>query len=166
MWVFKSQTFQCRNEFQESRIWSSRTFIRHDKRRKKAYPDILALSTSITERESTSILAVDDKAVAEAVRFIRDNAGRIIDVDDVVDAVYLSRRVLEKRFKNSYGKTVYYEIKQTRAKRIADILLETDNPISKIALDIGYSSEEHIARFFKSVMNVTPQEYRKLHKIK
>jgi AraC-like DNA-binding protein len=42
------------------------------------------------------------------------------------------------------------------------MLLETDLPISDIALNLGYNNTNHIARYFKQKMGISPQEYRKL----
>ncbi len=55
--------------------------------------------THIVTRMSTDMLAVTDSEVAAAVRFIRRNPNRMIQVDDVVEATNVSQRVLEKRFK-------------------------------------------------------------------
>ena len=121
---------------------------------------IIAQPTEVITRQSSDILAVEDEQVSAAIRFIRNNAGRIIDVEDVVQATTLSRRVLEMRFRENLGKTVHSEIRKTRALRIAQILRETDYPVSRIALNLGYSGEDHIARFFSKEMGMTPRAYR------
>ena len=45
----------------------------------------------VVTRQSTDVTAIDDRNIAAAVRFIRDHACDGIGVDDVVDAVPLSR---------------------------------------------------------------------------
>ncbi len=56
--------------------------------------------THIVTRMSTDVLAVSDQDVSTALQFIRRNPNRLIQVNDVVEATNVSRRVLEKRFKS------------------------------------------------------------------
>ncbi len=67
--------------------------------------------THIVTRMSTDMLAVTDPDVAAALGFIRRNANRLIQVDDVVEATTASRRVLEKRFKAVLHRSVHQEIR-------------------------------------------------------
>ena len=122
---------------------------------------ITAPVAGIHVRESSRVIAVEDDEVYRAMIFIRRNSNRIIGVDDVVEATGLSRRALEIRFNEALNSTIYENISRSRAELIAQILRETDYPISRIALDLGYSGVDHIARFFSREMGVTPLNYRK-----
>ena len=57
-------------------------------------------------RQSTEVVAVDDPEVAAALRFIRDKVLTPIGVEDVVQQVALSRRMLELRFERALGRTI------------------------------------------------------------
>ena len=59
----------------------------------------------IVTRRSTDILAVDDKTVAAALRFIHDHACDGIGVPDIVKHVPVSRSTLERRFVRTVGKS-------------------------------------------------------------
>ena len=123
--------------------------------------NILVRATCVVERQSTDILAVEDKIVAEAIRFIRQHSKEAIQVDDVVDYVAISRRNLELRFKKALDRSIYNEIKHTRTQQIIRLLCETDLSISEIARKLGHPSDKHIARYFKQQTGTSLSEYRK-----
>ena len=114
----------------------------------------------VVVRQSTDVLAVKDHDLVKAVRFIREHSGRIIQVHDVVETVALSRRVLERRFREVFKKSVHDEIRRVRVERATRMLIETDLSISQIALALGFPSDKHIARYFRREKGMTPQQYR------
>ncbi len=118
----------------------------------------------VVERQSTDIQAIEDPCVAKAVRFIHNNANRLIQVDDVVNESCLSRRNLYNRFNKIVGRSIYKEIERVRTEAIAKALISTDTSISEIALRFGFSSEAHISRFFKKIKGMTPGQYRRKHR--
>jgi len=117
----------------------------------------------VVMRQSTDVVAVSDPLVSQAVRFIRDNSKKLIQVEDVLQAVGASRRNLHDRFIKSLDRSVHEEIKRTRINAIIQLMLETDMTISQIAYELGYSSADHIGRYFKQATGVTPAAYRKRH---
>jgi LacI family transcriptional regulator len=114
-------------------------------------------------RQSTNIIAVEDKLVSHALTYIHHNAKRLIQVDDVVKDLSVSRRNLHDKFMKTLGRSVYDEIKRVRIDLISQMLIETDLSISDIALGLGYDNTNHIARYFQQKMGMSPLEYRKLH---
>jgi LacI family transcriptional regulator len=130
------------------------------KGRKTRNSNVILHSGSITVRQSTNVLAIEDKDVAQALRYIYANAQKPIQVEDVVNAVPLSRRYLYERFQRAVGCSVYTEIMRVRGDRIARLLVDTNSPISKIAVDMGFQGVEHISRFFKKTKGMSPRQYR------
>ena len=55
--------------------------------------------TGVATRQSTDTYVVSDPELAAALRFIRENAGQRISVQDVVKAANIGRSALEKRFR-------------------------------------------------------------------
>jgi LacI family transcriptional regulator len=119
--------------------------------------------THIVTRMSTDILAVTDPDVAAALRFIRRNPNRLIQVDDVVEATNVSRRVLEKRFKATLRRSVHQEIRRVRINNIIPLLVGTDMSITEIALHCGFAGVEHISRYFRKETGASLRDYRKQH---
>jgi len=119
--------------------------------------------THIVTRMSTDMLAVTDLEVAAAVRFIRRNPNRLMQVNDVVRATNISRRVLEKRFKAILRHSVYQEIRRVRVNYIIQLLLGTDMSVTEIAARSGFEGVEHIARYFRKETGMSLRAYRKKH---
>jgi len=122
---------------------------------------IRVCATHIVTRPSTDILAIEDRAVAEAIRFIRRGAKTALQVTDVVDHIALSRRNLELRFHRALGRSIYSEIKHVRTHQIIRMLCETDLSISEIALKLGHASDKHIARYFRQQTGMSLKKYRR-----
>ncbi len=114
----------------------------------------------VAARQSTDVLAVDDRDVARAVQFIREHACERIDVSDVLRAVPLSRRVLEQRFQRLLGRTPHEEILQVRLSRVKQLLGETDLPLYVVAERTGFEHVEYLSVVFKRETGVTPSGYR------
>ncbi|HDL08137.1 MAG TPA: helix-turn-helix domain-containing protein, partial [Desulfobacteraceae bacterium] len=102
--------------------------------------------THVVTRQSTDTLYLDDTEVLQAIRFIYQNANNPLQVDDVVRISHLSRRALQQRFRKVLGHSIFEEIQRRHAERIAQILIETNLPISQIALKLGHRGIEHISR--------------------
>ena len=69
-------------------------------------PNIIVEPTHVITRQSTDILAIKDRDVATAVRYIQENCHRIIQVDEVVDAAGIARSRLYQKFQETLGYSV------------------------------------------------------------
>lgn len=121
---------------------------------------VVARVAHVAARRSTDFLAVDDLYVAKALRFIRERAREVISVRDVAEAAALSRRALEKRFRNLMGRSILDEIRRVRTDQIARMLLETNLPVAEIADSLGFADTQHIARYFRAGKRMNPAAYR------
>ena len=126
--------------------------------------NIITMPSHVISRQSTDVFSIEDPVVVEALRFIRGNANRLISVDDVVEQVAMSKRGLYQKFTRNLGRTVHDEILRTRTDHIARMLIETEQTIAQIALDMGFTSSEHISRYFQQAKGQTPRQYRAQHK--
>ena len=122
---------------------------------------IIAPATHVVSRLSTDILAVEDEQLLKALRFIRDHARENVRVADVVRVAGLSRRALENRFRRELGRSILKEIRRIRVDLIAQMLMETDLPVSDIATALGYENLQHIARYFRKEKHMSLVAFRK-----
>ncbi len=127
---------------------------------------IEGLPTHVVARSSTDILLVEDQEVSEAIRFIRRHADRPLQVDDVAEAVALSRRSLQQRFSKAIGRSVHSQILRERVNRITQLLVETDMTVAHIAEKMCFSSAKQLDRVFTRFQGTTPMAYRLRHCIK
>jgi LacI family transcriptional regulator len=101
--------------------------------------------------------------VAIALGFIRQNACRGIDVDDVLRRVLVSRSVLQRRFQKAVGKPIHAVILAERLRRVKDLLTETQLPRDRIARQTGFEHPEYLSRMFKQQTGMTMSRYRREH---
>jgi LacI family transcriptional regulator len=116
--------------------------------------------TRVVTRRSSDVIAQDDRLIASALRFIRDNFGQGITVSDVAGEVRVSRRTLERHFSGAMERSILSEIARCRIERAKQLLVETDLPCHRIATAVGFSSLKTFNRTFAHREVVTPQRFR------
>lgn len=114
----------------------------------------------VVTRQSTDVLAVEDSDVAAALRHIRRHAVEGLSVKQLLDAVPVNRRTLERRFVSVLGHTPLEEIRRIRLER-AKVLLQTDLPIYDVATRSGFATPEYMATSFLQATGMTPTVYRR-----
>ncbi|KFC60565.1 hypothetical protein FEM08_06070 [Flavobacterium gilvum] len=130
----------------------------------KPSSDIMVNQNTIITRNSTA-LAVEDEQVRTALYYIVNTATtNDISVDAVVRATTLSRRILEKRFRESINSTILEEIKKVRINRIKFLLTNSNLTLRQIAYELNFTSFENITRYFKQYTGMLPLEYRSRYK--
>jgi LacI family transcriptional regulator len=122
---------------------------------------ILVEPTWVIPRRSTDVVAIDDRHVAAAMRFIRDHFPQAITVDEVVAEVGISRRNLEIRFARSLGRSLREEIQRARLAWGKRLLAETELSAEKIAQLSGFSSPSYLSSVFRREVGMTLTEYRR-----
>ncbi|KOY63815.1 XylR family transcriptional regulator [Photorhabdus heterorhabditis] len=131
----------------------------------KKYHRQLIPPLKVIARQSTDFRALKDPAVIQAMHYIRHNACKGIKVEQVIDAVGMSRSNLESRFKSEFGQTIHTIIHNNKLDKVKNLLTDTSIPISEIASICGYSSLHYFYSMFKRNYNITPKEYRNRYKI-
>jgi LacI family transcriptional regulator len=112
-------------------------------------------------RQSSDIIAVDDRSLAAAMRYIRKNALGAIDVDSIAAASGRSRRSLEKKFTEAFRISPMGKVHDIRLRALKRLLLETDHPLEYVAQLAGFEYHEYMSRFFKKRTGMTPGQFRR-----
>ena len=103
--------------------------------------------------------------LAGAFEFIEGNLQNEIKTQDVADACYCSKSVLEKIFRCVSGLSVHeYIIKRRMMLAARMIMADKDMGLLEVALACGYSTNESFSRAFKTVWNCNPSEFRNKEK--
>ncbi len=111
-------------------------------------------------RQSTDIIAVRDPDLCRAVRFIREHAIDPIAVADVVRVVPLSRRLLERRFREELRRSVHEEIRRVQLEHAKDLLRDSSRTLDSIAQECGLRRGVYLSTVFRNTFGHTPGEYR------
>ncbi|MEN6425155.1 MAG: DNA-binding transcriptional regulator [Phycisphaerales bacterium] len=129
----------------------------------KTKEQVMVSPLHVVERQSTDVLATEDREIAAALRFIREHVREGIQVEDVAEATALSRRALQQRFRRVLGRSIHDEIKHSRIDHMARMLVSTNLPIGEIARLLQSTEMKNIARYFRQRTGLTPLQYRKKH---
>jgi LacI family transcriptional regulator len=121
----------------------------------------LVAPLGVVSRRSTDIVAVDDPDLAAAIRFIREHACEGIEIDDVIQNVYVSRSTLKRRFALHLRRSPSEEIRRVRIARVKELLAATPYPLHRIADLAGFQHVESMCKLFKQMTGRTPGKYRK-----
>jgi LacI family transcriptional regulator len=113
------------------------------------------------QRQSSDVLAIGDPDVASAMRFIRNRAAEPISVSDVLDYVPISRRLLELRFRQATGRTIYSEIQRAHIQLARRLLEETELSITEVSRRTGFNHESRFRVAFKKETGIGARQYRK-----
>lgn len=114
----------------------------------------------IATRQSTDVVAIEDREIAAALRFIREHACRGISVAEVVKHNPVSRSTLERQLRKYLGRTPQEEIRQVQVKRAQELLLTTDLSAERIATLCGFDHPEYLLVVFKRITGMTTTEFR------
>lgn len=115
----------------------------------------------VVTRHSTDIMAVADEIVQAALRHIRQHAAEPMRVADLVYALAVARRDLERRFRRLLGRSVLEEIHKARTDIAADLLSETHLPVSTVARQAGFTSIRQLDVIFVRLKGMTPTCFRR-----
>jgi LacI family transcriptional regulator len=114
----------------------------------------------IETRQSTDVLALADREIAAAVRFIREHACDGATISDLLRVVPLSRRVMESRYRKATGRTPHQDLVRFRLDRVKQLLAETDHSLERIATLSGFDHPEYMSVAFKRETGTTPGKFR------
>jgi LacI family transcriptional regulator len=124
---------------------------------------ILVPPVKVMARRSTDFRSLRDPAVIQAMHYIRYHACKGIKVEQVLDAIGISRSNLEKRFKDETGQTIHGVIHEEKLDRARNLLTATSISINEISQMCGYPSLQYFYSVFKKGYDMTPKEYRDKH---
>ena len=98
--------------------------------------------------------------LTQAVILMESNIEEPLTTDEIARHVCVSRRQLERIFKqylNSVPSQYYLELRLNRARQM---LLQTSKSIIQIGLSCGFSSGPHFSSAYRNCFGVTPREDR------
>jgi LacI family transcriptional regulator len=122
---------------------------------------ILIPPTGVIEKRSTDTLAIDDADVAQALAIIRGRAFHSMQVSDILKAVPVSRRSIERKFNQVLGRTPTEEIRRVRMAKAKSLLAETSMPMQAVADACGFGTYNYLSRVFTQENGITPRDFRK-----
>ena len=99
-------------------------------------------------------------AIRQAARHIEEHFTEKLLSRDVAKSVGLSPEHFCRTFKHETGLRFTDYVARERVKRTREALIQTNKPISHIAVNCGFQSLAQFNRTFKKLAGSTPSEFR------
>ncbi len=105
--------------------------------------------------------AHEDGHVKKAQEFIETNFPEKITVDQLAEMLALSRRSLERRFKEATGNTIVEYIQRVKIEAAKKDFESNRKNINEVMYEVGYTDTKGFRSVFKKVTGLSPVAYRK-----
>lgn len=113
--------------------------------------------------DSTDTLYCASPLVRRVVGYIRDNLTDDISTAMLAERFSVSRRSLQRAFKNALGHGIHEEVLWTRVRHAQQLLLNSALPLSEIAAVCGFGDLRGLSLSFKKRVGVSPSVFRTRH---
>lgn len=98
--------------------------------------------------------------IARIRSYIQENIAEVTR-RSIADHFHFSPNYLSKLFRNVEGVSLINYIQNQRMERAKELLCNSDQSISEIAMEIGYPNFSHFSKRFRDFMGCSPNEYRR-----
>ena len=96
------------------------------------------------------------------VAYIESNISLGLRVADLARIAQLSIGHFSRAFSVSFGQRPFAYVKARRIRHAQIIMLNTREPLSKVALDCGMCDQAHFTRVFRKIVGTSPSRWRRL----
>ncbi|MGO8790500.1 MAG: AraC family transcriptional regulator [Terriglobia bacterium] len=105
------------------------------------------------------LFALADKQMSAAITSMHDNPAHGWTIQELAERAGMSRSTFALKFKQTVGKSPIEYLTRWRMLLAGDRLVNSGDPISAIAIALGYESESAFSTAFKRVMGCSPRQY-------
>ncbi|QDT26461.1 Regulatory protein SoxS [Gimesia panareensis] len=104
--------------------------------------------------------------VATAIQYAEEHLSEPPSIPELAAQARMSRYQFDRRIRRVFGLNASQWLLKLRIDQAQQQLHETDDPISAIAVDVGYADQSAFTRQFRRTTGMTPQDYRRTGKQK
>lgn len=105
-----------------------------------------------------------DGSISPLITYVHENYLSFTSIEEIASTFYMSPSHLCRSFKKMTGYTIVHYINMLKIQQACGLLCNTDKSITDIALDCGFHSTVYFCKTFKSLVSLTPTEYRNVTK--
>ena len=105
----------------------------------------------------------DAQLILEIRGYIDEHLYEPHTIKDLCRRFTINREKLQTGFHELVQSTVHAYIIRQRIELAAQRLLNSDDSIKAVALDSGYKKQRSFNKIFKTIFQLTPAAYRRLH---
>jgi YesN/AraC family two-component response regulator len=102
----------------------------------------------------------------EIINHINDNITEKLEVKQLAQMTKWKSQYFQRLFTKYMSVTPYQYILNKKIEKTKALLVETDIRTRQISFEMGFASHSNFCYNFKKITGETPQEHRKIHKVK
>jgi AraC family transcriptional regulator len=149
------------------------TAIQDIERDREAAKALLAKASSILQSEINRRSHVNGSGtgglagwqIARVRAFIDKNLDRNIHIKDLSAVARRSAAHFARSFKHTIGESPHAYVMRMRLEKARHLMMTTSEPLSQIALSVGFSDQSHLAKRFKQALGQSPSNWRREREI-
>jgi AraC-like DNA-binding protein len=122
---------------------------------------VLGILADGRDPEPTTVGSATHPAVAATVARLEASPEEQWRLDDLARAVNLDPAYLGRLFAQHVGLTTMGFLARVRAERAATLLAHTTLPAAQVGAAVGWDDPTYFARRFRTLVGLTPSEYRR-----
>ena len=102
-----------------------------------------------------------DRRITELNAYIEAHMDERMSCNDLAERVHMSTRQLNRIIQKEFGYSLMTYVNKLRSARARDLLVNSDESISRIAATVGFANEFSFGKFFKRMEGMTPGAFRR-----
>lgn len=134
----------------------------------RSIPALLEWARYVIEIAMNQIHSIEESltVVDRVKRFITEQIGlQSLSREDIASHVFLNPDYLTRVFKKDTGVSISDYLQQQRIEYAKQLLEQTEQSVSDIALSSGYSNLSYFSTMFKKATGIGPADYRRQRKL-
>jgi AraC-like DNA-binding protein len=105
------------------------------------------------------LFALADKQIGAAIQTMHDDPAHRWNLQELAECAGMSRSSFALKFKLTVGESPMVYLTRWRMLLAEDRLANSTDPISAVALALGYESESAFSTAFRRVVGCSPRQY-------
>jgi AraC family transcriptional regulator len=94
-------------------------------------------------------------------RFLRERLNQPVRPNELAAQIPLSVSYFHRAFKVTFGETPRSYLIRLRLERAQELMLATDDPLTRIALACGFANQAQLSKLFRRWLGETPSAWRR-----
>ena len=126
------------------------------------FSNIMAILSQSLETSATihPLTSSTNKTIQSIIEYIDTNYKSISSIDEIANQHFITKYHLCRMFKNAIDVPLVKYINSVKVHKACWLLDNTTKNITEIAFDTGFNSSMYFCKTFKSLMGMTPTQYK------
>ena len=124
--------------------------------------EIICNALSVCSLENNSLRKLSPKTEA-ALEYIDENLSATLPIDAIASALFISKPVLQKSFREDLGKPIGRFIDDALLAKAERQLLDPALSIKEISDGLGFCDQFYFSRKFSQTHGISPRRFRQMH---